>query len=60
MCGSLILDLVSREEILNSILMYIVACLLKARIVKPAETTVAWEWLCKRSLLGSGATNVSP
>jgi hypothetical protein len=24
------------------------ACLLKARIVEPAETAIAWEWLRKR------------
>jgi hypothetical protein len=28
---------------------YIVACLLKARIVKPAETAVAREWLHKHA-----------
>jgi hypothetical protein len=34
---------------------YIVACLLKARIVKPAETAVAREWLFKRPLLDNGS-----
>jgi hypothetical protein len=35
---------------------YIVACLLKARIVKPAETAVAGERLCERAC---GSVNVS-
>jgi hypothetical protein len=35
------------------------AYLLKARIVKPAETAVASEWLCKqRPLLGSGVVAI--
>jgi hypothetical protein len=38
----------------------IVACLLKARIVKPAETDVAREWLCKqRLLLGNGSVVIT-
>jgi hypothetical protein len=32
---------------------YIVAYLLKARIVKPAEAAVGRERLCKRALLGN-------
>jgi hypothetical protein len=38
---------------------YTVACLLKARIVKPAETALAMERLCRSPLLSNGSAAVT-
>jgi hypothetical protein len=41
------------------VLLYIVACLLKARIVKIAEIAVATQWLSSRHVMAPTGTHVT-